>query len=187
MKRVNFLFVALIIAALGAGCKGTPEPLPPPPPPSQPESINEPMPEDVRWAWGQAKLSDEALAMKTAGTRATEQLARQISQDVRGLLEDYTMIAGLADDAVSIMHIESISKNLVNVNLTGVIINWQERMPDGTWYVRVEVANAEIKNAVNRIYDNETFNYAEWKKDEALRRMDSMLRERMPPPVYSEG
>ena len=59
-------------------------------------------------------------------------------------------------------------------------------MPDGTWWVRVSVNNGEIKNAVSAVYDNEAARFSEWKKDEALRRLDSMLATQIPPTINTE-
>jgi hypothetical protein len=104
---------------------------------------------------------------------------------VQGLLTDYAREAGLANNSVSTVHIENIGRNLVNANLTGARINKREMTTDGTWWVRVEVMNSEIKSTVNGIYDNEAARYAEWKKDEALKRLDSMLAAQQQPTVSS--
>jgi len=186
MKKLNFLFVILIIASMGAGCKSSPSSKVTPRP-NQPAWMYEKMPEDVYWGIGYAKLTNDYLAMETASTRASREIARNISQLVQGLLTDYAREAGLADNPSSIMHIENIGRNLVSANLSGARINIRELMPDGTWYIRVAVPKSEVKNIVISAYDNEASRFAEWKKDEALERLDSMLVSQRTTPISPEN
>jgi len=176
----------LIIASLGTGCKSSPSSQPTPRP-NQPAWMYDKPPKDEYWGIGYAKLTNDYLAMETASTRASREIARNISQLVQGLLTDYAREAGLANDPSSIMHIERIGRNLINVNLSGARINIRELMPDGAWYVRVAVPISEIMNDVSSAYDNEASGFAEWKREEALKRLDSMLGSQRKTPVNPEN
>ena len=177
MKRSYVLFVALLITALGAGCKSTPSPYP--------AWVSELPPGDAFWGIGMAKLTNDALGLETATTRASRDVARQISQLVQGMLIDYAMEAGLANDPVSNMHIENIGRNLVNYSLSGARVNKREKMPDGTWYIRVTITNEELERVVNTVYNNEAAAFAEWKRDKALERLNSMLNTPVQPGINS--
>ena len=182
MKRSYVLFIVLLIAALVAGCSSTNAAASAR---SYPAWVDEFPTEDAFWGIGMAKLTNDALGLETATTRASRDVARQISQLVQGMLIDYAMEAGLANDPLSIAHIENIGRNLVNTNLSGARVNKRERMPDGTWYVRVSVANGELERVINSVYDNEAAAFAEWKRDEALKRLDSMLNTSIQPGINS--
>jgi len=184
MKKLNLFLLVLIIASLGAGCKSSPSKQAAP---RHPAWMYEPMPEDVYWGIGYAKLTNDYLAMETAITRASREIARNISQLAQGLLTDYAREAGLANNPSSIIHIENIGRNLVSANLTGARINIRELMPDGTWYIRVAVPKSEIKNIVISAYDNEASRFAEWKKEEALERLDSTLVSQRITPISPEN
>jgi len=186
MKKLNFFLLVLIIASLGAGCKSSPSSQVTPRP-NQPAWMYEPMPEDVYWGIGYAKLTNDYLAMETASTRASREIARNISQLAQGLLTDFASEAGLVNDPISIMHIESIGRNLVNAPLSGARINMRQLMPDGTWYIRVAVPKSEIKNIIISAYDNEASRFAEWKKEEALEKLDSMLVSQKITPISPEN
>jgi len=177
MKRSYVVLVVLLIAALGTGCPSTPKATQP----TAPSWFSELPPEDAFWGIGIAKMTNDSLGLETATTRASRDVARQIGQLVQGLLTDYSREAGLVNNPASVQHIENIGRNLVNANLAGARVNRRERMPDGTWYVRVSLSNGELERVINSVYDNEAASFAEWKKDEALKRLDAMLTNSYPP------
>ena len=182
MKKLNVLAAVFIVAALGAGCGSSPASRNV----SVPGWVSELSPEDAFWGIGTAKLDNDALALEVATTRASRDVARQLDQLVQALLTDYAREAGLLNKRTSIVFIENVGRNLVNVNLPGARVNARERTSDGTWWARVSVGNGEIKNAINDVYDNEAAQFAEWKKDEALKRLDAELAKRTQPLIQSE-
>jgi len=185
MKKRMFLngtfALMLVFAFLGAGCKSSPSSQ------AAPRS-NQPAwwmkgepPKGFYWGYGRAKLANDFLAMETASTRASWDIARQINQVVQGYSTNFASEGGLENDPNSIMHIENIIRNLVNANFSGAHIDKREFWHDGAWYVRVAVPISKIINDVSSAYDNEASEFAEWKKEEALKRLDSLLRSQKEP------
>jgi len=71
--------------------------------------------------------------------------------------------------------IENIENNIVNMNLSGAVVNAREQTSDGTWWVRVAVKKAEVSRQVNSIVSNEMADFAEFRADQALRRLEAEL------------
>ena len=176
MRKLITLFIAILVLAFVSGCGSAPAAQQQQAvSPTAPEWIDELPPEDAFWGIGIAKLQNENLAMETATTRAQRDVARQISTLVQSLLTDYAKESGLVDNSRSIQSIENISRNLVNVNLSGAVPNARKRMPDGTWWVRVAIKKADAQKAVNTVVDNEMADFAEFKAEQALKMLDSEL------------
>jgi hypothetical protein len=160
----------MMIMALVAGCVSAPAGRS-----TLPVWFSEMPREDAIWGIGIARLEDDSLAFETATTRAQRDAARQISALVRGELIDYAAQSGLASNPRSMMAIENIGTNLVNMNLSSATVNARERMPDGTWYVRVSVRKADVNRQVNSVVNNEMANFAEFRADQALRRLEHSI------------
>jgi len=175
MKKLSVLFIAMMIMALVVGCKSAPAPAAAAPVLTSPAWVAEIPPEDVVYGIGIARLQNPTLAMQTALTRAQREAAMQISTLVRGELTDYANESGLADNPRSMIAIESIGSNLVNMDLSGATIDKREQMPDGTWYVRVSVSKGTINNRVKDVVNNEMADFAEFRADQAMRRLESQI------------
>jgi hypothetical protein len=174
MKKLYLLLIVMLAMTLVVGCGSAPAPA------AQaastlPAWFAELPPEDAVWGIGFAKLTNESLAMQTATTRAQRDAAMQISAMVRGELIDYANESGLATNPRSMIAIENIGTNLVNMNLSGATTNARDRMPDGTWYVRVSVRKADAQRQVNSIVNNEMADFAEFRADQALRRLETSI------------
>ena len=184
MKRIYFLFVAVLISALGAGCRSAPTPPPTEAAPlTVPAWLNELPPEDAFWGIGLARLQNESLAMQTATSRARRDIAEQISVEVQGLLTDFARESGLANNSRSILSIDNITRELVDLNLAGATPNIRDRTPDGTWWVRVSISKADAKREINRIVNHEMADFAEWQAERALQMLDFQLDRRQSRPT----
>jgi hypothetical protein len=142
-----------------------------------PEWVDELPPEDALWGIGIARLQNESLAQQTAVSRARRDVAGQLSILVQGMLIDYAREAGTLNDSTSIQFIESVSRDLIDANLSGSVPNARNRMSDGTWWVRVALNKADARKAVNDIVDNEAARFADFKAQEALKMLDQKLSE----------
>ena len=175
MKKFNVLIITSVILVMGlstvaAGGRG--DSTPAAPPPNAPEWLSELSPEDVVWGIGSANLQNRTLAMQTATTRAQTDAARQIGTLVQAMLTDYANESGLANDPRSLIAIENIERNLVNMNLSGAIVNKREQMTDGTWWVRVSVGKAAAIRQITSVVNNEVADYAEFRAERALQMLE---------------
>ena len=204
MKKLYLLFAVLIVMAVVIGCASAPAAAPTPAPAPQaapaapapqqsqqqavipaqqpqaaaatsPPWLNELPPNEAFWGIGIARLQNDSLALETATTRAQRDVGRQLSVLVQGMLIDYANESGLANNPRSIQSIENIGRNLVNVNISGASPNARTRMNDGTWWVRVAVRNADAQRAITSIVNHEMADFAEFRADQALRRLDFEL------------
>jgi len=171
MKKLCLLFTAVIIMVFAAGCNSAPAPAQS----GLPKWFAELPPDDTIWGVGIAKLANETLALETATTRAQRDAARQLSALVQAELIDYANESGLSTDPRSIISIENVSRSLINLNLSNTSINAREQGSDGTWYVRVSVKKTDVTRQVNSIVENEFADFADFKADEALKRVDTTI------------
>jgi len=176
MKKLYLLLGVLFVLTLAAGCKTVPaEPLAESvvvQQPNVPLWLNDLPPADEIYGVGFANLQNESLAMQTATARAQRNAAEQIGSLIQAQLTDFAVEEGIQDDPRSIMLIENIQRNIVNMNLSRSSVNARDKMADGTWWVRVTVSKNEVINQVNSIVNNEAANYAGFRADQALRRLE---------------
>ena len=170
MKKIGLLLIAVLIIALTLSCGSGPKT-----DPNFPAWFNEMPPEDAIWGIGFAKLQNDNLAMQTATTRAQNDAARQISAMAQSMLTDYASESGLASNPRSVVAIENISRNIVNMNLSGAQVNKRDKMPDGTWFVRIAIRKADATRQANSIINNELADYAEFRADRALQMLDYQI------------
>jgi len=180
MKKLSVLFIAMIVMALVMGCGSSQKAAPAV---AAPDWLDELPKNDEFWGIGFAKLQNESLARETAISRARRDVAGQLSVLVQSLLEDHAKESGTVQDSTSTQSIERVGRDLININLSGAVPNAQKRMPDGTWWVRVSIKKAEAKKDVANVFDNEAARYADFKKQEALKRLDEQLEKTQSKPT----
>jgi len=169
MKRICLLFIVPVFVI---GCASAPAPVVES---TVPSWVAELPPDTEVWGIGFAKLQNETLAMQTATTRAQAEAAQQMGALVQTMLTDYASESGIVDNPRSVMAIENIQRNIVNMNLSGSSINARERMSDGTWWVRIAVKKADALRQISSILDNEVADYAEFRSDQAQRQLEYQL------------
>jgi len=183
MKKFYLLFAVIISISLVMGCGSSPSASLK----DVPEWIDELPPEGTIWGIGAARLQNGSLARETATSRARRDVASQLSTLVQGMLTDYAREAGTLQNSTSIQFIESVSRNLINMNVSGAVPNTQKRMPDGTWWVRVSLNKADAQRLASDVIENEASRYAEFKAQEALKMLDAQLSQNQSrPTVISE-
>ena len=124
-----------------------------------PEWINELPPEDAFWGIGNSKLEDESLALEAAVSDARWDIAAQFSMLIQSMVTEY-----ISEEGTLIREIVT-REAVTNIDLSGAVINAQERTADGTWWVRVSLQKADAMKARN----------AELKTREALKMLDAEL------------
>jgi hypothetical protein len=189
MKKLNVLIIAAVILVMGlstvaaGGKKDNAAPVLL----NTPAWLSEMPPEDVVWGLGNANLQNTTLAMQTATTRAQTDAARQMGTLVQAMLTDYANESGLASDPRSLIAIENIERNIVNMNLTGATVNRREQMGDGTWWVRVYVGKAAAMRQISSVVNNEVADYAEFRAERALQMLEFELNRAQSRPGVTLG
>jgi hypothetical protein len=172
MKKHYLLFAAVVSVSLVMGCGSSPVSSAQA---NVPEWVDELPPNDYFWGIGFAKLQNESLGRETATSRARRNVAAQLGTLVQSMLTDYAREAGTLQNSTSIQFIESVTRNVVDMNVSGAVPNAKKRMSDGTWWVRVALKKADAQKLASDIIENEASMYAEFKAQEALRMLDYQI------------
>jgi len=170
MKKLYLIVAVMLAMTLIVGCGSSPAPASRSNSPAWMADIPG---EDEIYGIGFAKLQNPSLGMQTATTRAQTDAARQIGALVKAMLTDYANESGLASNPRSMVAIENIEQNLVNMQLSATT-NKREEI-DGTWWVRVAVKKSDAKRQIDNIVKNETADYAEFRAAQALDRLNRTI------------
>jgi len=196
MKKTGIGLSILLVAMLMASCASAP----PPPPAAEPVAeqpperrdlpqffLNPPVYEDQIVGLGMAKMSSDSVSRQTAVARARTDIAFQMKARVESMLTDYFQEAGSGDDVQSIKFVESISKQITDVELSGSVTQEVYAAVDGNWFAMVTYPKTELVSEVGNFIRNENAAFAEFKADEALRRLDASLDEKPLSSSENEG
>ena len=182
MKRSGIVLSILTVALLLASCASTPAA----PEPTQTAKgsnlpdffMNPPVYEDQIVGLGMAKMSSDSISRQTAIMRARTDIAYQMNTRVEAMLTDYFQEAGSGDDIQVITFVESISKQITNIDLKTAVTK-QQAENDGMWYAMVVYPVRALVDEVGGLFErNENAAFAEFKADEALRRLDASLEDK---------
>lgn len=185
MKKNLILISSILALIMLAGCASAPEAAPvvvkeePKMDTNYPSwFLSPPKAEDVIYGLGLAKLGSTSLSKDTAVARARTDIAFQVSSRVKASLDDYAQDAGMDGNSQFIQMVESVSNQTANVELRNAVTEELFPAEDGTWYAMVSYPKAEFEDEVGKIFArNEDAAFAEFKADEALRRLKADLDE----------
>jgi hypothetical protein len=173
--------MVIAIVLLAASCAAAP---PPQQESNTPSWLNDFPPEDALWGIGSAKQSSEQMSMTTAEARARTSVARQLNAKVDAMFTDYMRDAGTVGSQTALSLQEDVSRQITSMQLNGARPVQRWKAPDGTWWFLVEYKLSDARAALAPMFASEEASYAEFKADEALRRLDSQLaRQEKPVPV----
>ena len=140
--------------------------------------LNPPVAEDVIYGLGQAKLSSDSLSRDTAISRARKDVALQVSTRVQTMMTDYAQEAGAEGNSQTINFVESITKQVADVELQGAVTEKVYAAVDGNWYAMVSYPKNALTEEISDIFSrNEDAAFAEFKADQALKMLESSLAE----------
>jgi hypothetical protein len=197
MKKNLFVFAILLAglsaAALVCGCKSTSsqkESSSAPAgvtDPSMPPWINDHPPSDTLWGIGVANNALQNMRMDMADARARQDLGRQLSTLVQGMVIDYAKEAGGIDETAVSQFQETVSRQVVDAKLTGAERDVMWNTPDNkTLWIRLKMSKADaaqtLANGLQKAIDSEAARYAEFKAMEALKMLDKELDKNYPVP-----
>lgn len=172
MKKISI--VALIVfAVMLAGCGSTPQGVPT----GLPPWINDIPPEDVLWGVGAARMANPVRSLETAEARARTAIARDLDSRVQAMFTDYFLEAGGANTEM----VESVSRQVTDMRLTGTrrVDTWEA--PDGTLWVKVEYSRSAARAGVASIINNQEAQYAHFRATQALALLDHQLAQNNAP------
>jgi PBP1b-binding outer membrane lipoprotein LpoB len=181
MKKTGIVLSILFAAVILASCASAPATMVEEPPERRdlPQFfLNPPVYEDQIVGLGMAKMSSDSISRQTAVARARTDIAFQMDTRVESMLTDYFQEAGSGDDTQAITFVESISKQITNIELKNAKTVEVYAATDGNWYAMVTYPLRELVTEVANLFErNETAAFAEFKADEALRRLDASLED----------
>ena len=188
MKKALLIFTAALLAFALVSCGSDPQPVVDNPG-TVPAGMDvpdwfmmPPLADDAIYGIGVAKLSDLARARDVAMSRARADIARQISVTVDTMLTDYFQEAGVENDTQTMQFIESITKEVASVELKGATPAKNYIAKDGTVYVMLQYPlNSFVEEQVADIFQrNESAEFAEFKADQALQKLNHELESNPP-------
>lgn len=183
MKKTGIVLSILLALMLLAACASAPTDGPvveePPERRDLPQFfLNPPIYEDQIVGLGMAKMSSDSISRQTAVARARTDIAFQMDTRVESMLTDYFQEAGSGDDVQAITFVESISKQITNIELKNAKTVEVYAAVDGNWYAMVTYPLRELITEVENLFQrSETAAFAEFKADEAMRRLDASLED----------
>lgn len=141
--------------------------------------LTPPTSKDTLYGVGSAKMATLDLSRSTALARARSDVAGQVDVSVKNALTDYAQQAGEGDNAQALQFVESVSRQIADVTLRGCRTDKVEVADDGSVYALVsyKIQNL-LDTARTRFSRNEAAAFAEFKADEALRRLNSEIQSR---------
>ena len=138
--------------------------------------LNPPVSEDAIYGLGMAKMSSDSLSRDTAIARARKDVALQVSTRVQSMLTDYAQEAGVDGNTQVISLVESITKQVADVELKNAVTEKVYAAMDGNWFAMVSYPKANFTEEVAGIFSrNEDAAFAEFKADEALKMLEASL------------
>jgi len=181
-RRLSVLALALAVAFFAISCASAPAPAAAPAPVvvDFPPWINDMPPEDLLWGIGIADNVQMQMRMTMADSRARQDIARQLNTVVQGMVTDYAREAGGISGAAVTHFQETISRQVSEATLQGVVRDEQWMAPDGrTLWMRVRMNKADASRAaaeeIARAVDSDAAAFAQWRAMDALNRMDDHL------------
>ena len=178
-KNLAFIGSIIMLITLIAGCASEPAAAVP-----EPEKRRDlpswfmvpPVAEDVIYGLGMAKLSSDSLSRDTAIARARRDIATQVNTRVQTVMTDYAQEAGVDGGSQLISLVESITKQISDVELKGAVTEEVYPAMDGTWYAMVSYPKAGMTEEIADIFvRNEDAAFAEFKADQALKMLEDSL------------
>jgi len=140
--------------------------------------LNPPVSDEVVYGLGMAKLSSDSLSRDTAIARARRDVAQQVSTRVQSMMTDYAQEAGAEGNSQTVNLVESITKQVADVELRNSTTEKVYAAVDGNWYAMVSYPKSEMGKDVAEVFSrNEDAMFAEFKADQALKMLEASIAE----------
>jgi hypothetical protein len=149
-------------------------------PTTTPPWLNDVAPADALWGIGIAKQSSPSMSMTTAEARGRVAIARLLNTKVQAMFIDYNLDAGNVNNQVNTSMQEDVSRQITNRNVSGARVIQRWEAPDGTWWFLVEMKKSDAMADIASIIGNQEAAFAQFKAQQALQMMDSLLAGSVP-------
>jgi len=180
MKKTVLVIGIISVVFLGfLSCAGGPEVKPPSDVPKF--YLNPPQADDAIYGVGSARMSKLDTSRKMAVARAREDIAFQVDATIKSAITDYAQEAGVDNNNQVISFVETISKQITNTRLSGAKTEDVYVAKDGTVFALVVYPLGEFLVDVEKEFSrNEDAAFAEFKADEAAKRLEYELKNNPP-------
>jgi hypothetical protein len=113
------------------------------------------------------KTASQTLGKQVADANARTDLANTIQVSVQAMVRTFLQQSGTMDKTRTLQFSESVSKQVVDVKLTGVVISKREEI-NGIYFSLAEVSFDSVKNALLSALQDAAAELSEAKAKEAL-------------------
>lgn len=144
--------------------------------------LNPPVADDLLYGVGSAKMSSVDMSRKMAIARARDDIAFQINATIKAAITDYAQEAGADDNEKQIIEfVETVSRQIASTTLSGTRTMELYPADDKTIYALVVYPIADLADDVTREFQrNEDAAFAEFKAQEALKKLNEELQNNPP-------
>ena len=137
--------------------------------------LNPPDDKDKIYGTGASeKTQSLELGKQVADGNARNSLASTIQVNVQSMLRTYLQQSGTMEEARALQFSESVSKQVVDVKLTGVVISKRE-IKEGRWFSLAEVSKDSVNNALLSAVRDAAAEYSELKAKSALEDLEKAV------------
>lgn len=141
--------------------------------------LNPPISDDSIFGVGDARMSTLSMSRTMALSRARDDVARQVA--ITSAITDYAQAAGEAGKEQTIQFVETVSRQIVDVTLSGLRQVEAHVGRRGTVYAMVEYPMSELRAQAASVFErNEAAAFAEFKSADALAKLESELENNPP-------
>ena len=138
--------------------------------------LNPPKAKDKIYGTGASeKMASVDFMKKVADSNAQQSLAQTIQVTIQSMLRTYMQQSGTMDNARALQFAESVSKQVVNMTLTGVAINKRE-IKEGKMYSLAELSMDTMKNSLLNAARDAAAEYTELKAKKAFDDLDKAIQ-----------
>lgn len=139
--------------------------------------LNPPTAEDAIYGVGSAKMSTLDTSRRVALSRAREDIAFQMNAAIQAMISDYAQEAGADGSNQVINFVERVSRQVTETTLQNTRNEEVAQGSDGTVYALVSFPTEQfVEEAGEAFQRDEEAAFAEFKADEAQRRLDQQLQ-----------
>ncbi len=138
--------------------------------------LNPPQSNDRFYGTGISEKTDsQSLGRQVADANARTDLAASIQVSVQAMLRTFLQQSGTLDANRALQFSEAVSKQVVNVTLTGVRITKRDEI-EGVYYSLAEVSMDSVKNALSSAVQNAAADYSELKARQSFEELNKEIQ-----------
>ena len=137
--------------------------------------LNPPLSKDKIYGTGASeKTKIQSLGKQVADSNARTDLANTIQVSVKSMVRTFLQQSGTIEETKALQFSEAVSKNVVDVTLTGVKITKREERGD-VYYSLAEISMDSVKNALLSAVRNAAAEYSERKAKQAFEDLNNEI------------